>query len=156
MVEHCGTIRSQINGFFSAIRYCQMYSSNDRGIWLGSRGAQTPTISKAGGKKKISLNQEVNGYVWNQRSSLFTFFKTFLIMRACSPLSSPLTKLLASLIYSYTSEGVLTLTYWLRLMCQSGARCLYVEGLVSELALYKKSTQHDGPVKNRHHYHLFK
>jgi hypothetical protein len=30
---------------------------------LGSRGAQTPTISKVGGNKKISLNQEVNGYV---------------------------------------------------------------------------------------------
>jgi len=77
-------------------------------------------------------------------------------MKACSPLSSPLTKLLASLIYSYTSEGVLALTNWLRLMCQSGTTCLYVEGLVSELALYKKPTQRVGPVQNIHHYHLFK
>jgi hypothetical protein len=30
---------------------------------LGSRGTQTPTISKVEGNKKISLNQEVNGYV---------------------------------------------------------------------------------------------
>jgi hypothetical protein len=30
---------------------------------LGSRGAQTPTISKVGGNKKLSLNQEINGYV---------------------------------------------------------------------------------------------
>lgn len=44
----------------------------------------------------------------------------------CSPLSSPLTKLLASLIYSCTSEGVIALTNWLRLMCQSGASCLYM------------------------------
>ena len=44
---------------------------------LGSRGAQTPTISKVGGNKKFSLNQEINGYVWNQRSSLFTFLKIF-------------------------------------------------------------------------------
>jgi uncharacterized membrane protein len=68
---------------------------------------------------------------------IYIFKNFFLIMRACSPLSSPLTKLLASLIYSYTSAGVLALTNWLRLMCQSGATCLYVEGLVSELALYK-------------------
>jgi hypothetical protein len=95
--------------------------------------------------------------MFETKEPLYLHFKNFfLIMRACSPLSSPLTKLLASLIYFYTSEGVLTLTNWLRLMCQSGATCLYVEGSVSELALYKKPTQHVGPVQNRHHYHLFK
>jgi hypothetical protein len=43
--------------------------SNDRGIWpTGFKGG-----TKVGGNKKLSLNQEVNGYVWNQRTSLFTF-----------------------------------------------------------------------------------